>query len=57
MMEVPTPPVAKDLAVSDGTFAHSNLTTFARLDDLGLEVAGQRLEPVKSSAGLPVCRA
>ena len=27
------------------TFARPDLTTFARLDDLGLEVVGQRLEP------------
>jgi len=31
--------------VSDATFARPDLTTFARLDDLGLEVLGQRLEP------------
>ncbi len=29
----------------DATFACPDLTTFARLDDLGLEVVGQRLEP------------
>ena len=29
----------------DATFAHPDLTTFARLDELGLEVVGQRLEP------------
>ena len=29
----------------DATFARPDLTTFARLDDLGLEVVGQRLEP------------
>jgi transposase len=31
--------------VSDATFACPDLTTFARLDELGLEVVGQRLEP------------
>src|SRR3954470_20781003 len=29
----------------DATFARPDLTTFCRLDDLGLEVVGQRLEP------------
>ena len=31
-----------------GTFAAPDLTTFARLDELGLEVIGQRLEPDRS---------
>ena len=31
--------------MSDATFAAPCLTTFARLDELGLEVVGQRLEP------------
>lgn len=31
--------------MSDATFACPDLTTFCRLDDLGLEVTGQRLEP------------
>ena len=31
--------------MSDGTFARPDLTTFARLDELGLEATGQRLEP------------
>jgi transposase len=31
--------------VSDATFACPDLTTFTRLDGLGLEVTGQRLEP------------
>jgi transposase len=31
--------------VSDATFTCPDLTTFARLDELGLEVVGQRLEP------------
>ena len=31
--------------MSDATFVCSDLTTFCRLDELGLEVCGQRLEP------------
>jgi transposase len=31
--------------VSDATFACPDLTTFVRVDELGLEVVGQRLEP------------
>ena len=31
--------------MSDATFACPDLTTFTRLDELGLEVVGQRLEP------------
>jgi transposase len=31
--------------VSDATFDHPDLTTFCRLDELGLVVTGQRLEP------------
>ena len=31
--------------MSDATFARPDLTTFAHLDELGLEVVGQRLEP------------
>jgi hypothetical protein len=31
--------------VLDATFAGPDLTTFCRLDELGLEVTGQRLEP------------
>jgi transposase-like protein len=31
--------------VPDATFARADLTTFTRLDELGLEVVGQRLEP------------
>jgi transposase len=31
--------------VPDATFAAPDLTTFTRLDDLGLEVTGQRVEP------------
>jgi hypothetical protein len=35
----------EDLDVPDATFACPDLTTFARLDELGLVVVGQRLEP------------
>ena len=44
-MEVLTPPIQEDLDVLDATFATPDLTTFCRLDELGLEVLGQRLEP------------
>jgi transposase len=35
----------EDLDMPDATFDRADLTTFARLDELGLEVVGQRLEP------------
>jgi hypothetical protein len=35
----------EDLDMSDATFATPDLTTFARLDTLGLQVTGQFLEP------------
>jgi hypothetical protein len=35
----------EDLDVADATFACPDLSTFCRLDELGLEVIGQRLEP------------
>ena len=48
-MEVPTPPIRDDLDVPDATVgvgvACADLTTFCRLDELGLEVTGQRLDP------------
>jgi transposase len=44
-MGVPTPPIQEDLDVPDATFARPDLNTFCRLDELGLEVVGQRLEP------------
>jgi hypothetical protein len=31
--------------VSDATFAHPDLTTFCRLDELGLVAVGQHLQP------------
>ena len=45
MMGVLTLAIREDLDVSDATFAAPDLTTFARLDELGLDVVGQRLEP------------
>ena len=36
------------LDVPDATFARPDLTTFCRLDDLGLEVTGQRVEPSRA---------
>ena len=35
----------EDLDVLDATFTCPDLTTFVRVDELGLEVVGQRLEP------------
>ena len=45
MMGVLTQPIGKTSTLSDATFACPDLTTFARLDELGLEVTGQRVEP------------
>ena len=47
-MGVLTLPVLEDLDVSDATFARADLTTFTRLDELGLEVVGQYLEPSRA---------
>lgn len=44
-MEVPTRSHLKDLDVPDATFTPPDLTTFTRLDVLGLEVTAQLLEP------------
>ena len=55
-MKAPTPLTPEDLDVHDATpapgcdrgdlhFAPADLTAFCRLDELGLEVTGQRLEP------------
>lgn len=44
-MEVPTRSHPKDLDVPDATFTPPDLTTFTRLDVLGLEVTAQLLEP------------
>jgi transposase len=43
----------EDLDVSDATFAGPDLTTFCRLDELGLEATGQRLE---ADRALLACR-
>jgi hypothetical protein len=49
-MEVPTPFNRKNLDVPDATavggFGCPDLTTFCCLDELGLVVTGQRVEPV-----------
>ena len=45
MMGVPTPPITEDLDVPDATFDAPDVTTFCSLDDLGLRVVGQRVEP------------
>ena len=45
MREVLTPTHPEDLDMADATFATPDLTTFARLDGLGLRVTGQFLEP------------
>jgi transposase len=45
MMGVLTLPIGKTSTLSDATFGCPDLTTFARLDELGLDVVGQRLEP------------
>jgi transposase len=47
-MGVLTQPFQEDLDVSDATFDRPDLTTFARLDELGLEVTGQRLTPERA---------
>ena len=44
-MGVLIPTHLEDLDVTDATFACPDLTTFCRVDELGLEVVGQRLEP------------
>ena len=44
-MGVLTPTHREDLDVPDATFATPDLTTFCRLDELGLVAVGQRLEP------------
>ena len=44
MMGVPTVHL-KDLDMSNTIFDRPDLSAFTRLDDLGLEVTGQRIEP------------
>ena len=53
MMGVLTLPQLEDLDVPDTTFACPDLTKFCRLDELGLEVTGQRVEPDRA---LLACR-
>ena len=57
MMELPTPTHRRRPDVHDATgsagFACADLTTFCRLDELGLEVTGQRLE---SDRAVLACR-
>ena len=45
MMGVLTLPIGKTSTLPDATFACPDLTTFCRLDEMGLDVVGQRLEP------------
>ena len=45
--------IAKDLDMDNATFTTSDLTTFCRLDDLGLRVTGQH---VGSDRATLVCR-
>jgi hypothetical protein len=40
-----TPPNSGDLDVADATFACPDVTSFCHLDELGLRVVGQRVEP------------
>ena len=47
-MGVLTQPSQEDLDVPDATFARLDLTTFCRLDELGLHVVGQPLEPSRA---------
>ncbi len=48
MMGVPTPPDLEDLDVPDATFTTPDLTTFTGLDELGLVVTGQLIEPERA---------
>lgn len=47
-MGVPTLILQEDPDVSHATFARPDLTTFAGLDGLGLDVVGQRVEPQRA---------
>jgi transposase len=47
-MGVLTPTHPEDLDVPDATFASPDVTTFCRVDELGLVVVGQRLEPQRA---------
>lgn len=48
MMGVPTPPIWKTSTMPDATFTTPDLTTFTGLDELGLEVTGQLIEPERA---------
>ena len=56
--------IGEDLNMADTAFATPDLTTFARLDGLGLRVSGQFLEPARAvlacrvvgSDAAPACR-
>ncbi|EUA12689.1 transposase domain protein [Mycobacterium kansasii 732] len=41
-------PHLKDLDMADAIFITPDFTAFCRLDDLGLEVVGQRVEPERA---------
>ncbi len=56
MMGVLTLPTGEGLDMPDATFAHPDLTAFARLDELGLEVVGQRLGPDRAVLGCRVVK-
>ena len=43
----------KDLDMPNTIFDHPDLSAFTRLDDLGLEVTGQRIEADHGSVGMP----
>ena len=53
MMGVLTPPIWETPTLIDVTFAPADLTVFCRLDELGLEVTGQRIE---ADRALLTCR-
>lgn len=43
------PRMADGRDVSDATFVRPDLGSFCRLDELGLQVVGQRLEPGRAA--------
>ena len=46
----------KDLDMPNAIFDRPDLSAFTGLDDLGLEVTGQRIEPDHGSVGVPYYR-
>ena len=52
-----TPPNSGDLDVADATFACPDVTSFCRLDELGLRVVGQRVEPDRAVLACRVAEA